>query len=49
MSADIDDEIYALLDSIDATYIIKNGIVTVVTSDGDTWNFTEPKQLEVPE
>lgn len=41
--APIDSEIYALLDSIGATYTILHGIVTVITKYGDTWDFTEPK------
>ena len=45
--AELDSEIYALLDSIKAEYIIKAGIVTVVTKYGDVWNFTEPRQLKV--
>lgn len=45
--APIDSEIYALLDSIGASYIIQAGIVTVVDKYGDTWNFSEPRQLKV--
>lgn len=43
--APIDSEIYALLDSIGATYSIRDGIVTVLSKYGDLWNFTEPKHL----
>ncbi len=46
--APIDSEIFALLDSIGASWIVKNGIVTVVTKYGDTWNFTVPKPLIPP-
>lgn len=45
--APIDSEIFALLDSIGASWIVKNGIVTVVTKYGDTWNFTVPEELNV--
>lgn len=40
---DIKNEIFALLESINASYDIKDGIVTVTTVDGDVWDFTEPK------
>jgi hypothetical protein len=43
--APIDSEIFALLDSIKAQFIIRDGIVTVVTKYGDTWNFTVPVLL----
>lgn len=42
--APIDSEIYALLDSIKATYNIEDGIVYVTTHDGEMWDFTEPKR-----
>lgn len=45
--APLDSEIFALFDSIGADYIVKAGVVTVVTKYGDTWNFTTPEKLQV--
>lgn len=47
--APINSEIYALFDSIGADYILKNGIVTVVTKYGDVWDFSEPRALVLSE
>lgn len=44
LSLNIRDEIFALLDSLNCTYQVKDGIVTVTTPDGERWDFTEPKR-----
>jgi photosystem II stability/assembly factor-like uncharacterized protein len=43
--APIDSEIFALLDSIKAEYVVENGIVYVTTRDGELWDFTKPKRV----
>ena len=43
--APIDSEIFALLDSIGATYVVESGIVTVTCRNGEMWDFTEPKRM----
>lgn len=42
--APIDSEIFALLDSIKAAYVVENGIVYVTTHNGELWDFTIPKR-----
>lgn len=44
MHAPIDSEIYALLDSIKATYVIENGVVYVTTYGGELWEFGKPRR-----
>lgn len=49
MTHNIHNEVFALLDSINANWSVKDGIVTVVTADnGSTWDFTVPKQVDNP-
>ena len=42
--APIDSEIFALLDSIKAEYVVENSVVYVTTKDGELWDFTKPKR-----
>jgi hypothetical protein len=45
MHAPIDSEIYALFDSIKASYSVYNGLVTVTTYGGEVWMFSEPTRI----
>lgn len=40
--APLDSEIFALIDSIGASYIVQDGIVIVELSNGEVWDFTVP-------
>lgn len=40
--APLDSEIFALIDSIGASYTVQDGIVTVRLNNGDVWDFTIP-------
>lgn len=42
--APLDSEIFALIDSIGASYVVQDGIVIVELANGEIWDFTVPQK-----